>query len=88
MDILTILTFDMERLEESRPGFTKNWRNESTPRHSYFSCTHEVEELKRAQEMRIDELSRQELREGKATFHELTSQIQELQERERERERE
>ena len=42
---------------------------------------HEVEELKRAQEMRIDALSRNELRESHATFQELTSQMQELQER-------
>ena len=42
---------------------------------------HEVEELKRAQEMQIDEFSRQELRESQATFHELTSQTQELQDR-------
>ena len=40
-----------------------------------------MEELKRAQEMRIDEFSRQELIESQATIHELTSQIQELQER-------
>ena len=40
-----------------------------------------MEELKRAQEMRIDEFSRQELRECQATSHELTSQIQELQDR-------
>ena len=38
-------------------------------------------ELKRAQEMRIDEFSRHELRESQATFHELTSLIQELQDR-------
>ena len=31
--------------------------------------------------MRIDEFSRHELRQGHATFQELTSQIQELQER-------
>ena len=42
---------------------------------------HEVEELKRAQEMRIDEFSRNELRESHATLQELTSQLQELQER-------
>ena len=38
-------------------------------------------ELKRAQEMRTDEFSRNELRERHATFQELTSQVQELQER-------
>ena len=25
---LTILTLDMKHLEESKPGFMKNWRNE------------------------------------------------------------
>ena len=40
---------------------------------------HEVEELKRAQDMRIDEFSRNELRESHATIQELTSQMQELQ---------
>ena len=42
---------------------------------------HKVEELGRAQEMRIDECSRYELRESHAEIQELTSQIQELQER-------
>ena len=42
---------------------------------------HEVEELKRAQELRIDEFSRHELRESQSTINELTSPIQELQER-------
>ena len=42
---------------------------------------HEVEELNRAQEMRIDEFSRHELRESHAAMQELTSQIQDLQER-------
>ena len=41
----------------------------------------EVEGLKRTQEMRIDEVSRHELRESHATIQELTSQMQELQER-------
>ena len=40
-----------------------------------------MEELKRAQEMRIDEFSRNELRENRETLQELASQIQELQER-------
>ena len=42
---------------------------------------HEVEELKRVQGMRIDEFSRHELTESHATLQELTSQIQDLQER-------
>ena len=37
-----------------------------------------MEGLKRAQEMRIDEFSRNELRECHATVQGLTSQVQEL----------
>ena len=40
-----------------------------------------MEELKSAQEMRFDEFWRNELRESHATTQELTSHIQELQER-------
>ena len=40
-----------------------------------------MEQLKRVQEMRIDEFSRQELKESQATINELTVPIQELQER-------
>ena len=43
--------------------------------------SHEMEEMKRAQEMRVDEFSIQKLRESHATIQELTSQMQELQER-------
>ena len=50
-------------------------------RESQIRSIHEVGELKRAQEMRIDEFSRNELGEGHATIQEFTSQIQELQER-------
>ena len=39
---------------------------------------HEVEELKRAEELRIDEFSRHELRESQSTINELTSPIQEF----------
>ena len=39
---------------------------------------HKVEELKRAQEIRIDEFSGYELRGCHATIQELTSQVQEL----------
>ena len=42
---------------------------------------HEVEDLKRAQGIRIDEFSVNELRESHATIEELTSKIPELQER-------
>ena len=56
-------------------------QRERALRETHIRSIHEVEELKRAQEVRIDEFSRDELRESQATFQELTSQIQELQER-------
>ena len=42
---------------------------------------HEMGELKRAQELRVDEFSLQKLRESHDTIQRLTSQIQEFQER-------
>ena len=58
-----------------------NRLREKALRDTHIRIIHEVEELKRSQEMRIDEFSRNELRESHATIQELTSQIQELQER-------
>ena len=55
-------------------------QRENALRETHIRSVREVEELKRAQEMRIDEFSRNELRESHATIQELTSQIQELQE--------
>ena len=40
-----------------------------------------MEELRRAQELRVDEFSVQKLRESHDTIQKITSQIQELQER-------
>ena len=42
---------------------------------------HDMGEMKRAQELRIDEFSLQKLRESHETIQRLTSQVQELQER-------
>ena len=56
-------------------------QRERVLRDSRIRNIHEVEELKKAQEMRIDEFSRCELRESHATLQGLTSQMQELQER-------
>ena len=56
-------------------------QRERVLRDTQIRSIHEVEELKRAQEMRIDEFSRNELRESLATIQELTSQVPELQER-------
>ena len=49
-------------------------------RASQIESTHEVDEMKRAEEVRIDEISRNELIECQAAIQKLTSQIQELQE--------
>ena len=54
-------------------------QRERALRETHIESIHEVEELKRAQEMRSDEFSRQELRESHATIQELTSQLHELQ---------
>ena len=56
-------------------------QREKALRNTRIRNIHEVDELKRAQEMQIDEFSGYELRESHATMQELTSRIQELQER-------
>ena len=56
-------------------------QREKALRDTHFRNIHDVKELKRAQEIRIDELSSHELRESHVTIQELTSQIQEFQER-------
>ena len=53
-------------------------QRERALRETHIRSIHEVEGLKRAQKMRIDEFSRQELRESQAAAHQVTSQIQEL----------
>ena len=50
-------------------------QRERVPRETQIRSVHEVGELKRAQEMRTDEFSRNELRESHATLQELPSQI-------------
>ena len=72
----------MKNPEESKPDYAKNWRcEEKTLRDTRIRTMHGMEELKRAQEMRVDEFSVQKLRESSATIQQLTSQMQELQER-------
>ena len=48
-------------------------------REAHIRSLHDVQEMKRVQEMRTDEFSRQQLRGSQNTINELTSQIQELQ---------
>ena len=54
---------------------------EKALRDTQIRSNHEIEELKRAQELRVDESSAQKLRESHDTIQKLTSQIQELQEK-------
>ena len=72
--------YEESRREQARLHQELAQREEAL-RDTRIRNVHEVEELKRAQDMRIDEFSRNELRESDATIQELTSQIQELQER-------
>ena len=71
----------MKNLEESQ--FSRRLR--STRKKHFEILASEIfmkwKNLKRAQEMRIDEFSLNELRESHATIRELASHIQELQER-------
>ena len=48
-------------------------------RETHIKSLHEMEELKRVQELRIDEFSRRRLIENQDTITELTARIQELQ---------
>ena len=69
----TNLGYETSRREQARLHEELAQREKSL-RDTRIRNIHEVEELKRAQEMRIDEFSRQELSERQATIHELTSQ--------------
>ena len=72
--------YDESREEQARLH-EESAQRERLLRETQIRSIPEVGELKRAQEMRIDEFSRNELRESHATIRELTSQIQELQAR-------
>ena len=66
----------MKNLEESRLDFTNTWRNEKKAlRDTRIRNIHEVEELTRAQDLLIDELSIHKLKESHDTIQERTSQI-------------
>ena len=54
---------------------------EKSLRDTQIRSMHEMGEMKRAQELRVDEFSVQNLREGHDTMQRLISQIQELQEK-------
>ena len=75
------LEMDEESRREQARLHEELAQRESVLRETQIRRIHEVGELKRAQEVRIDEFSGHELRKSHATMQELTSQIQELQER-------
>ena len=53
----------MKNFEESKPGFTKMWLHEKKAlRDTRIRNIYEMENLKRAQEMRVDEFSFQKLK--------------------------
>ena len=70
-----------ESEKESKFNYTNNWsrEREKALRDTQFLSIYEMEELRRVQELRVDEFSRHELRESQAAIQKLTSQIQELQ---------
>ena len=52
---------------------------EKVLRDTQILSMHEMGEIKRAQELRVDEISMQKLRENHETIQKLTSQLQEMQ---------
>ena len=53
---------------------------EKVLRETQIRSVHEMGEMKRAQELRVNEVSVQKIRENHETIQELTSQLQEMQE--------
>ena len=71
---------DMKNLEESKSDYKKKTGSErestSKYRNTSIRNSHEMKELWRVQEMRVDEFSMQKLRENHAAMQKLASQIQ------------
>ena len=79
-------------LENTHYGYVESRREQVRPqeelvmkekalRETQIRSMHEMGEMKRAQELRVDEFSVQKLRESHETIQRRTSQVQELQER-------
>ena len=78
-------------LQDARHGYVESRREQVRQqkelamkvkelRDTQIRSMHEMEEMKRAQELRVDEFSVQKLRESRGTIQKLTSQKQEMQE--------
>ena len=77
---LIILLQVMSNADEMNYFFKNNYQNKNRDlREVRIKSLHEKEELKRVEELRIDESSRRRLIENQDTVHELTARIQELQ---------
>ena len=79
-------------LQDARHGYVESRREqvrlqekldmkEKEFRDTQIRSMHEIGEMKKAQELRVDEFSVQKLRESHVTIQKLTSQLQEMQER-------
>ena len=77
---LIILLQVMSNADEINYFFKNNYQNKNRDlREVRIKSLHEKDELKRVEELRIDESSRRRLIENQDTVHELTARIQELQ---------
>ena len=66
---------------QDKKGFQSHIHFTKVLRETQIRSVHEMGEMKRAQELRVDEVSVQKLMENHETFQKLTSQLQEMQER-------
>ena len=78
-------------LQDAQYGFVESRREQVRPQEDFslkekvlrdtqIRSMHEIGEMKRAQELRVDEVSVQKSRENHETIQKLTSQLQEMQE--------
>ena len=70
---------ELSNLSEEKLITLLHVMNNSDEIKAHIKSLHEMEELKRVQELRIDESSRRRLIENQDTIFELTARIQELQ---------
>ena len=72
---------DILNLEENKLVYKKNiiYEGQTSPRYSHTTI-HEMGEMKRAPELRVDKFSVQKMRDNHETIQRLTSQMQEMQE--------
>ena len=77
---LIILLQVMTNFDEINYFFMNNYQNKNRDlREAHMKSLHEMEELRRFQESRVEESSRRRLIENQDTINELTGKIQELQ---------